>query len=173
MKKIILGLTIGLLLISCSSSSSDSSSSGAYRWQFKLNGVLYEHSGSLQETVGNYVVSSGMNSLVLAKTTPQQMSVSIFFPTASTGNFTFNSSSPGSLGMSIIITNPDNFTSDSYMTALGGSMNVNISSLSSTTLLTNQTNPGKVIGTFSGTIQKGGGQLATITEGLFEVYRAQ
>ena len=86
MKKIILGLTIGLLLISCSSSSSDSSSSGAYRWQFKLNGVLYEHSGSLQETVGNYVVSSGMNSLVLAKTTPQQMSVSIFFPTASTGN---------------------------------------------------------------------------------------
>jgi hypothetical protein len=114
-----------------------------------------------------------MNSLVLAKTTPQQMSVSIFFPTASTGNFTFNSSSPGSLGMSIIITNPDNFTSDSYLTALGGSMNVNISSLSSTTILTNPTNPGKVIGTFSGTIQKGGGQLATITDGLFEVYRAQ
>ena len=160
MKKIILGLTIGLLLISCSSSSSDSSSSGTYRWKFKLNGVLYENSGSLQETVGNYVVGGGMNTLVLVKTIPQQISVSIVFPTASTGNFTFNSSSPGSLGMSII-------------TALGGSMNVNISSLSSTTLLTNPTNPGKVIGTFSGTIQKGGGQLATITDGLFEVYRAQ
>ena len=173
MKKIILGLTIGLLLISCSSSSSDSSSSGTYRWKFKLNGVLYENSGSLQETVGNYVVGGGMNTLVLVKTIPQQISVSIVFPTASTGNFTFNSSSPGSLGMSIIIQNPNNFTSDSYLTGLGGSMNVNISSLSSTTLLTNPTNPGKVIGTFSGTIQKGGGQLATITDGLFEVYRAQ
>lgn len=176
MKKIILGLTIGLLLISCSSSSSDSSSSGAYRWQFKLNGVLYQWSGSLQDPGGgggNYVVGGGMNTLVLTKTTPQQMSVSIVFPTASTGNFTFNSSSPGSLGMSIIIQNPNNFTSDSYLTGLGGSMNVNISSLSSTTLLTNPTNPGKVIGTFSGTIQKGGGQLATITDGLFEVYRAQ
>ena len=175
MKKIILGLTIGLLLISCSSSSSDSSSSGAYRWQFKLNGVLYQWSGSLQDPDGgggNYVVSSGMNTLVLTKTTPQPISVGIQFPTASTGNFTFNSSSPGSLGMSIIIQN-QNLTSDSYLTGLGGSMNVNISSLSSTTLLTNPTNPGKVIGTFSGTIQKGGGQLATITDGLFEVYRAQ
>ena len=175
MKKIILGLTIGLLFISCSSSSSDSSASGVYKWSFKLDGVLYQWSGSLQDPGdggGNYVVSSGMNTVILTKNTPQPMSVSIYFPTASTGNFTFNSSSPQSLGLNIIIQNP-NLTSDSYMTGLGGSMNVNISSLSSTTLVTNPTNPGKVIGTFSGTIQKGGGQLATIKDGLFEVVRVQ
>ena len=171
MKKIILGLTIGLLLISCSSSSSDSSASGVNKWQFKLDGVLYQWTETPQDGGGNYVVSNGSNTLVLTKNTSPVLSVSIYFPTASTGNFTFNSSSPQSLGLNIIIQNP-NLTSDSYMTGLGGSMNVNISSLSSTTLVTNPTNPGKVIGTFSGTIQEGGGHIATVTDGSFEVVRA-
>jgi hypothetical protein len=60
------------------------------------------------------------------------------------------------------------------MSAFGGTMNVSITSMSSNTLATNPTNPGKVIGTFSGTIKKGGSQaLYTISEGSFDVIRTQ
>jgi hypothetical protein len=55
------------------------------------------------------------------------------------------------------------------------SMNVNISSLSNVTFYSNPSNPGKVIGTFSGTIKSviGGSNTATITDGSFEAIRGQ
>lgn len=175
MKKIILGLIIGLLLISCSSSSSDSSSSsGVYKWSFKLDGVLYQWQGTIQNPGsggGQYTALNNKGMLTLVNN--NNMSVGVQFPNVSTGTFTFNSSSPSTQGFNLIIQN-SNLTSDSYLSSLGGSMNVTVTSLSSNTLVTNPTNPGKVIGTFSGTIKKGGSQATySITEGVFEVWRVQ
>jgi hypothetical protein len=172
MKKIILGLTIGLLIISCSSSDDNSSSlSGVYKWQFKLNGVLYQWEGTFlnpQDGGGSYNSINNKGFLTLVKTTP---SVSLFidFPNVVAGTSTFNSSSPETEGFLLIL--PDGA---SYDTSFGGSMNVNITSLSSTTQVTNPLNPGKVIGTFSGTIKKADSQTTySITEGVFEVPRTQ
>ncbi len=171
MKKIILVLTIGLLFISCSSSSDDSSSSGLYKWQFKLDGVLYQWEGTLLnpgDGGGSYNSINNEGFLTLVKTNPS-ISLIIQFPNVATGTSTFNSSSPSTEGFSLILSG-----GAFYDTSFGGSMNVNITSLSSTTQATNPTNPGKVIGTFSGTIKKGGSQTTySITEGIFEVARTQ
>jgi hypothetical protein len=169
--------------LSCSSDSSDSSgsggsggspSSGTYKWSFKLDGVLYQWQGTLQnpnDGGGNYAAIN--NKGVLNLTANNDLAVTVQFPNILPGPFTFNSSNPSTEGFSLIIIN-SNFTSDSYLTSLGGTMNVNITSLPSNTLSTNPTNPGKVIGTFSGTIKKGGSQsIYSITEGKFEVLRVQ
>ena len=175
MKKIILLLTVRLLLISCSSSSNDSSSSGVYKWSFKLDGVLYQWQGTLQNTeggVGNYNVINNKGMLSLTNDSPQ-ITIGVQFPSSSTGNFIFNSSSPSSQGFNLLIQN-QNLTFNTYDSSFGGTMNVNVASISTNTISTNPTNPGKVIGTFSGTIKKGGSQtLYTITEGSFEAARGQ
>ena len=173
MKKIISLLTMGLLLISCSSSSSNPATSGVYNWSFKLDGVPYQWQGTFQNPGnggGTYTAINNKGMLTLSSNI--DVSVGVQFPSVSTGDFTFNSSSPQSTSMTIIIKDPG-ITSSTYMTGLGGTMNVNISSLSSITQATNPTNPGTVIGTFSGTIRKGGGQIATVTDGSFEVARNQ
>ena len=59
MKKLLLGLTIGLLLISCSSSNDSSSSSGVYKWRFKLDGVLYEWEGNHLALDGSGAIGAG------------------------------------------------------------------------------------------------------------------
>ena len=143
MKKIILALTIGLLLISCSSSDDSGSSSGTYKWSFKLDGVLYQWQGTLQNPNnggGQYTAIN--NKGILTLVTNNNLSVGIQFPNISSGTFTFNSSNPLTEGFNLIIQN-SNLTSDTYDTSLGGTMNVNITSLSSNTLSTNPTNPGK------------------------------
>lgn len=181
MKKIVLVLSIVLLLASCSSDSNNSSSpssstSGVYKWSFKLDGVLYQWQGTLQnpgDGGGYYAQSNNLGQLAL-NADIGSTSLLINFPNVSTGTFTFNSSSPGIAGVSLIfqdLANPIPITS--YDTSNGGTMNVNITSISPTTIATNPTNPGKVIGTFSGTIKKSGSQtISTISEGVFEVWRA-
>ncbi len=177
MKKIILVLTIALLLISCSSDSS-SSSSGLYKWSFKLNGVLYQWEGN-HLTGGGAIAAGGqatysVRAIALQKTNSSGtpiITVSIMFPTASTGNFTFNSYST-TQGLSIMFTNDAQQMTEMYTTGSGATMNVTISSLSNTTFSSNPTNPGKVIGTFSGTVKSATGTTtATITEGTFEAVR--
>ena len=68
MKKIIITIIISWLLISCSSSSNDinESTSQTYNWHFKLNGVLYQWSGSLFDEAGmnKYKVGSKKLNLV-------------------------------------------------------------------------------------------------------------
>jgi hypothetical protein len=180
-------IAISFILNSCSNepidpaidpSANNGSSSGIYKWSFKLDGVLYEWEGTLQDGAtggGNYNVinNKGMLNLSLLDNSSPVLAIIIQFPNASTGNFTFNASSPTSEGFTYLKYNP-NFAADTYMSSFGGTMNVSITSISTNTLATNPTNPGKVIGTFSGTIKKGGSQaLYTITEGSFEAMRGQ
>jgi hypothetical protein len=187
MKKIILVLTIGLLFISCSSDSNNSTSLGLYKWRCKINGVLYEWEGNHLTGGGPYAVGGqstySMGSLALQKlnsgtTNGSGITVSAQFPNNTTGNFVCNSSQP----FSIIITdgNPQNPQGTiSYSTQFGGTMNVNITSISNDSFVTNPQNPGKVIGTFSGTIGKyvstSPPQITTsvVTEGSFEAVKAQ
>jgi hypothetical protein len=175
MKKIILALTIGLLLISCSSSDDSGSSSGTYKWSFKLDGVLYQWSGN-HLTGGGAIEAGGQatysgGAIALQKTNSSGtpiISVTMNFPTTSTGSFVFNSSNTS---QAFTLLNNQLI----YSTIpVGGAMNVNISSLSNVTFVSNPTNPGKVIGTFSGTLESlDGTSTATITEGTFEAVRAQ
>lgn len=165
MKKNIITIIVSLLLISCSSSSNDinESTSQSYNWHFKLNGVLYEWSGGLYDQAGQNYYKVGSKKLNLVK---DNLNMIILFPNASTGNFTFNSSS--SNGVSLYF-QYSSMNWDIYSSNDGGSMTVNVSSISSDSYSSNPSNPGKVIGTFSGTIKKQGGQLSTITDGYFEV----
>lgn len=183
--KFIFLLVVALVLNSCVTEPLDSSldptnnnsasPSGIYKWSFKLDGVLYEWSGTLQNPGnggGAFTALNNKGILSLTSNSPL-LAINIQFPSLSTGNFTFNSSNPSTEGFSFIKQN-QNLTSDTFMSAFGGTMNVNISSLSPITLVANPTNPGKVIGTFSGTIKKGGSTaLYTISEGIFEVARIQ
>ena len=164
MKKIILVLTIGLLFFSCSSDSSDSSSSGVYKWSFKLDGVLYEWSGSLTDPNSGGLAQYSAGSVLLNKS--MVVSVSINLSSIYTGNFICNSTSSSSIGIGIVEGIQDLDTSRS-----GSNMNVNISSLSSNTFSSNPLNPGKVIGTFSGTIKDIAGDSHTVTNGSFEALR--
>jgi hypothetical protein len=177
-------LVVALVLNSCVTEPLDSSldptnnntesPSGIYKWSFKLDGVLYEWSGTLQNPGnggGAFTALNNKGILSLTSNSPV-LAINIQFPTLSTGNFTFNSSNPSTEGFSLVKQNIPFF--DTFLSDLGGSMNVNISSLSPITLVANPTNPGKVIGTFSGTIKKGGSTaLYTISEGIFEVARIQ
>ncbi len=168
MKKYIIIILITILLISCSSSSngldvSNSPLTQSYNWQFKLNGVLYKWSGGLYDESGQNHYKVGSKKLNLVK---GNLNLIILFPSASTGNFTFNSSTPSEFSLYFYYTN---MNIDVYDTNAGGTMNVNVSSISSNSYSSNSSNPGKVIGTFSGTLKKQGGQLSTITDGYFEV----
>ena len=163
MKKIIITIIISLLLISCSSSSNDinQSTSQTYNWHFKLNGVLYQWSGSLFDEAGMNKYKVGSKKLNLVK---GNLNMIILFPNASTGDFTFSNSG---VSLYFFYTNLD---WDSYNSGGGATMNVNVSSISSNSYSSNPSNPGKVVGTFSGTIKKNqGGQISTITDGYFEV----
>jgi hypothetical protein len=164
MKKLFLVLTIGLLFFSCSSDSSDSSSSGVYKWSFKLDGVLYEWSGSLTDPNSGGLSQYSAGSVLLNKN--MVVSVSINLSSISTGNFICNSTSSSSIGIGILEGIQDLDTSRS-----GSNMSVNISSLSSNTFSSNPLNPGKVIGTFSGTIKDIAGDSHTVTNGSFEALR--
>lgn len=177
MKKIILLLTIGLFFLSCSSDSNGSSSSGIYKWRFKLDGVLYEWEGNHLALDGSGAIGAGgqatysVNSIALQKINSSGtpiISVTINFPTTSTGNFVFNASNTS---QAFTLLNNQLI----YSTIpVGGAMNVNISSLSNVTFYSNPTNPGKVIGTFSGTVKSTDGtSTATITDGYFEAARGQ
>ena len=167
MKKLLLGLTIGLLLISCSSSNdSSSSSSGLYQWE----GNHLTGGGAI--AAGGQATYS-VNTIALQKTNSSGLpiiTVSMVFPTNSSGNFIFNSSST-TQGFNIIFLDDAQQLTEMYSTGSGATMNVNISSLSNTTFTSNPTNPGKVIGTFSGTVKSANGTTATITEGTFEAVR--
>lgn len=165
MKKNIITIIVSLILISCSSSSNDlnESTSQSYNWHFKLNGVLYQWSGGLYDQAGKNKYTIGSKKLNLVK---DNLNMIILFPNASTGNFTFNSSSSNGVSLYFQYTS---MNWDTYSSIDGGSMTVNVSSISSDSYSSNHSNPGKVIGTFSGTIKKQGGQLSTITDGYFEV----
>jgi hypothetical protein len=151
--------------------------SGIYKWSFKLDGVLYQWSGNhiTNPESGGQATYSG-NAIALQKMNTNNMpiiTVGITFPTATTGDYVFSSSALQ--GFQIVFNDDNQQMQSMYSVTAGGTMNVNISSLSANTLYANPTNPGKVIGTFSGTIKKlvGGNSTATITEGTFEAIRAQ
>ncbi len=152
-----------------------------YKWSFKLDGVLYEWQGNhiLNSNSGGQSTYS-IKSIALQKTNSSNLpiiTVGITFPSASTGDFIFNSlNSNAANAFQITIINNNGSTIDKmYSTTSGGTMNVNISSLSNVTLYSNPLYPGKVIGTFSGTIKPiiGSTNIATITEGSFEAIRGQ
>ncbi|WP_396142579.1 hypothetical protein [Flavobacterium sp.] len=179
-------IAISFVLNSCSNepidpaidpSANNSSSSGIYKWSFKLDGVLYEWSGNHitnpnSDGQSTYSGSAIALQQINSNRTPI-ITVAMNFPSVSTGDFVFSSSA--SQGFSITFLTDTQQMQSMYSVAAGGTMNVNISSLSANTLYANPTNPGKVIGTFSGTIKKlvGGNSTATITEGTFEAIRGQ
>jgi hypothetical protein len=184
MKKIILVLTIGLLFLSCSSDSDSSTSSGLYKWRCKIDGVLYEWEGNHLTNPGAVLGAGGQSTYAVGSLALQiinsaiaGITVSAQMPDNTTGNFVFNSSQP--FNISITDGNPQNPQgSILYSTQFGGTMNVNITSISNDSFATNPQNPGKVIGTFSGTIGKASlssGQTTTsvVTDGSFEAVRAQ
>lgn len=168
--------------VSNSSSSSESNdiTTSIYKWSFKLDGVLYEWQGNhiLNSNSGGQSTYS-INSIALQETNSSNLpviTVSMIFPSTSTGNFIFNSSnSSSSNAFQITLLNSNSSIDKMYSTTSGGIMNVNISSLSNVTLYSNPLAPGKVIGTFSGTIKNsiGGSNMATITDGSFEAIRGQ
>ena len=159
MKKIILGLTIGLLLISCSSDSS--SASNVFKWKFKIDGVLYQWSGNqlTNPEVGGCSLS---NSLLAMQDSSGTVSAGGQFPSISNGTFTMMEPN------NVFTVSIDNVP---YVTIDGATISITVTSLSPNTLASNPTNPGKVIGTFSGTVKSLSGQTKTITEGSFEAMR--
>jgi hypothetical protein len=160
--------------------SSNNVNAAIYKWRFKLDGVLYEWEGNhiINPNSGGQSTYS-INSIALQKTNSNNfpiLTVSMIFPSTSTGNFVFNSSNSSTTNaFQITFINSNSSIDNLYSTTSGGTMNVNISSLSNVTLYSNPTNPGKVIGTFSGTIKSalGGSNIATITDGSFEAIRGQ
>jgi hypothetical protein len=184
MKKIILVLTIGLLFLSCSSDSDSSTSSGLYKWRCKIDGVLYEWEGNHLTNQGAVLGAGGQSTYAVGTLALQKINsasagitVSAQLPDNTTGNFVFDSNQ----SFNIIITsgNPQNPQGNiQYSTQFGGTMNVNITSIANNSFATNPQNPGKVIGTFSGTISKfdittGQFTNSLVTDGSFEAVRAQ
>lgn len=169
MKKILLMIST-FLYLSCSNDD-NSSSSGVYKWSFKLDGVLYEWQGNhlINPNSGGQSTYS-TNSIALQKTDSNNsptITVGAIFPNASVGNFTFNSSNSSTSNAFFI-----SFSNGiMYSTQFGGTINVNISSLSGNTFQSNPANPGKVIGTFSGTVKRSNGSTASISDGSFEAVR--
>ena len=116
MKKIILGLTIGLLLISCSSSSNDSaSSSGVYKWSCKIDGVLYEWQGNHLTNQGAVIGAGGQSTyavgslaLQIVNSATNGITVSAQMPNNATGNFVFNSSQPFNISITNGVPDPQN-----------------------------------------------------------------
>jgi hypothetical protein len=164
MKKIILVLTIGLLLISCSSSDGNSSnSSGNFMWRCKINGVLYEWSGNEEENFSQGASIDFTNSLIL-KNNDLMISPTNFLQNNSPGNYTFSQSS----GKYCVAT----FFGESY-SSYGGSMNFIITSVTPYTSQTYDVISRKLTGTFSGTLKNvdpiTGGTLL-ITEGSFVAF---
>jgi hypothetical protein len=165
MIKSILGFTIVLFFTSCSDISDSPSSSRVHKWQFKLDGVLYKWESEddiIEDAFNNY--TSGNRQLKLQK---DNLSVSIIFPNSSTGNFIIDDSTWQSSSMYIFF-RYTNLDIDIYNTdgTANNTMSVNVSHLS---INSDPLNPGKAIGTFSGTIQNPDGNLSIITDGKFEV----
>jgi hypothetical protein len=166
MKKLLFTTISVLLLLSCSSDD-NSSNSGVYKWKFKLDGVLYEWSGPLGSISGGSTYSSSGRLLGLSKDENNiMMSVSVILPSNSIGNYTLSNSQSFMIG--IFSSNEPTF----YSILNGGVMEVNITSFSNNSFLSNPSNPGIIKGTFSGTIRKDGEGLSNITEGSFEAIRA-
>lgn len=180
MKKIILGVLLSLLSISCSKSSSDesASNSGVYKWQCKIDGVQYQYSTTTLGAISIYTNGIlSLNSGSKPDGTVDEMMV-IKLPSVSSGNFIINTSGIPNTStapyVSYIHFTPiyTQMVYNQYNTMYGGTMNVNISSLSSNTAQTSPNNLGKVIGTFSGTLRNSpGNKTITITEGSFEALR--
>lgn len=84
------------------------------------------------------------------------------FPSISTGTFTMMEPN------NVFTVSIDNIP---YVTIDGATISITVTSLSPNTVASNPTNPGKVIGTFSGTVKSLSGQTKTITEGSFEAMR--
>ena len=167
-----------IYLFSCSKDKNKSNSNnGLYSWSCKIDGQLYEWEGNLSTSISGQSTYS-TSSIALQKLDANglpSISITALFPTATTGNFEFNSNnSSTSQAFSIVFSNGfQPSASGNFSSIAGGTMSVNISSLSSVTLTQNYFNPGKVIGTFSGTIKSvdNSNNTLTITEGEFEAVR--
>ena len=158
--------------------------SAIYKWGCKIDGVLYEWQGNHLTNQGAVLGAGGQSTyavgslaLQIVNSASAGITVSAQMPNNTTGNFVFNSSQPFIIGITDgNVQNPQGTIL--YSTQFAGTMNVNISSIGNNSFATNPQNPGKVIGTFSGTIGKGSlssGQITTsvVTNGYFEAVRAQ
>ena len=176
MKNIIIFSILCLSILSCSKDDKSSASEdGLYRWSCKIDGQLYEWEGNLLQSGVSGQSTYSTSSLALQKTDANNfptITITAIFPSATTGNFEFNSNN-SSTSEAFQIVFSDGFQSQGiYSSGSGGTMSVNISSLSGNTLTQNFLNPGKVIGTFSGTIKSvSSNNTLTVTEGEFEAVR--
>lgn len=162
MKRIIISLTLGFLLISCSSSDSNSSSAEMFMWSCKINGVLYEWSGNTEENFSQGAALVLFNSNSLRLMNNDFMISPSNFPSITPGNYTFSQSS----GLSCIAT----LGGETYATGAwyGGAMNFKITSITPYTYQNYDFITKKVTGTFSGTVKSyPNGETLTITEGSF------
>ena len=169
MKKIILGIFVGLLFISCSSDSSNNSSNGTIKWRFKANGVQYEWSGNYP-----YSATSGQSSYIgedlggvptITLSSPtisgnREIMLIFTFPNESTGTFNLDDSVPGN-SVSLVINNALYSTVPNL-----GEITLNISQMATSS-------GGITKGTFSGTMVSVNQQMLPmeITEGSFEAIR--
>jgi hypothetical protein len=159
MRGLFLVLSISLIINSCSIPSIPSFPSSDYSWQFKLDGVLYKSecgASQLDDAFTNYESNNSVLNLQKGN-----LSVSIGLPSNSTGNFVISNTSYQTSNMMIFF----NYSSTDikiYRThgSIINAINVNVNSLSV---------PGKIKGTFNGTIENPNGQLSTVSEGRFEV----
>lgn len=170
MKKLIVALLAGILL-SCSNDSSNSSS-GVTKWSCKVNGVLYEWSGSYpySQTSGqsSYLgepASVPMVSLAspIVSSGNRQIQLILSFQNENLGAHVINGSDFGN--QASIMLNQQSYTTYPSMAQI----NLNISQMASA-------NNGITKGTFSGTMVGGSSgtiQTVNITEGSFEAIRIQ
>jgi len=164
---------------------SQTSSTEIYKWKCEIDGVLYEWEGNPFTNPGGAIGAGGqatyvLGSLALQKINSSSAGISITaqMQNNTTGNFVFNASQP--INITITDGNPQNIQGTTlYSSLYAGTINMNIASISNDTFVANPLNPGKVIGTFSGTIGKisnvSTGQITTsvVTNGSFEAIRAQ
>ena len=174
MKNIFLSLILFSVFSGCkkddssSNSPSPSNTPATYSFSFKFDGTPYSWSGS--NLVAGYVdgqATYSMNAIALLKgpATANEVTITIKMSNFSVGTFNLPSGSQTDNFSCIINSNALNYTSTIY----GGAMQVNITSISSITWPTNP--PGKVNGTFSGTIEDVNGGSHSITDGKFEAAR--
>jgi len=159
MRQLFLLISFCLIITSCSIPSIPSFPSSDYSWQFKLDGVLYKSecgASQLDDAFTNYKSNNSVLNLQKGN-----LSVSIGLPSNSTGSFVISNTTYQSSRMMIFI-QYTSINTDIYRTngSIANAINVNVNSLSV---------PGKIKGTFSGTIQNPNGQLSTVSEGRFEV----
>jgi hypothetical protein len=198
MKKIFISnfLLLSILsFLSCQKSSSNTSSNnnsssnqdsgpGIYTWSCKIDGKSYSWSGAYpaagsSKAQATFTASSAQS--ILGLDDGNSCSISLIFSNVASApasyNVNFNSLSQGFTATLSLMSSSTNISLFG-IGMNGGDMTVNVDSYSSATYASNPANPGKVKGTFSGTLYDmksppTSSKAISITEGKFEAVRLQ